>query len=41
MADHFHDIRDLIGRNDASSFALSTDLCSHPVFICFVDRRLV
>lgn len=33
MTDHFHDIRNLVGSDDASSLALGTDLCWHAMFV--------
>jgi hypothetical protein len=33
VTDHLHNVRDLIGSDDASPLALSTDLWWHAVFI--------
>ena len=41
MADHFHDIGDLVCRNDASPLALSTDLSWHAIFVGFEDCCLM
>ena len=33
MADHFHDIGDLVGCNDASTLRFGTNLCWQPIFV--------
>jgi hypothetical protein len=41
MTDHLHDIRDLIGSDDASPLALSTYLWWHAVFVSLEYSGLV
>ena len=41
MADHFHDVGDLVSSNDASALALSTDLRWHTILVGFENSGLV
>lgn len=41
MADHLHNIRDLISSDNTPSFTFSDDLLGHPVFLRLEDSGLM
>jgi hypothetical protein len=41
VTDHFHYVRNLVGRDNTSPLALSTDLCRHTIFVRLENSGLV
>ena len=41
VTDHFHNVCNLVGRDDASPLAFSTDLRRHAIFVCLENGGLM